>query len=404
MGKNIIFCADGTWDAPGQTSKSGDPESSNVQKLFESLAGSSPLSATDDEMEISAPPTDGIKSQVAKYIYGVGSDTNALARFAGGTLGTGLVSRLVRGYTYISRNYQPGDRIFLVGFSRGSYTVRALAGLIVARGLLDWDGMSLVQGSTQSYAAGMKAWSDYRKASAPGNKDFLKKMADALVDVQGWLNNVQNNVISLKFVENVPIEAIGVWDTVGALGIPEFNLCDSTCNDVFQFANTALSFKVKLGFHAVAVDEQREDFTPTLWDKRDGVTQVLFPGAHADVGGGYPTTNNESGLSDFSLMWMFNKLVEAGLLPSQLVPIKPDASGVAHQPWLTSPFDILPQAKRHFPTGLALCQTVIDRMNADRVVIQGAPNAPYQPSNLVNSYLLPDWSGALPGVTIESTL
>jgi Uncharacterized alpha/beta hydrolase domain (DUF2235) len=97
-----------------------------------------------------------------------------------------------------------------------------------------------------------------------------------------------------------PIEAVAVWDTVGSLGIPLYS--DRLVRlDVFRFADAKSSANVKQGRHTIAVDEQRADFTPTLWDDREGVVQVLFPGAHADVGGGYPLTNNESGLSDGAL-------------------------------------------------------------------------------------------------------
>ena len=99
-----------------------------------------------------------------------------------------------------------------------------------------------------------------------------------------------------------------MWDTVGALGIPDFEFDDKQAEirDGFAFADNALNAKVKNGFHAVSLDEIRLLFTPTLWEKRDGIQQALFAGSHSDVGGGY----KEAGLSDCALKWMIDALAD----------------------------------------------------------------------------------------------
>ncbi|MBW8760475.1 MAG: DUF2235 domain-containing protein, partial [Burkholderiales bacterium] len=159
MAKNIVLCLDGTWDGPGNKDRSGNLTPTNVQKLFEALAGSGPLGPDDQEKEFAQPPAgDAVSGQAGKYIHGVGVGSNLLAKAVEGAVGLGLVARVVRGYTYLSRTYAPGDRIYILGFSRGAYTARALAGLVTRQGLLDWSAMKLDAGSEQSYSAGLAAW------------------------------------------------------------------------------------------------------------------------------------------------------------------------------------------------------------------------------------------------------
>jgi uncharacterized protein (DUF2235 family) len=137
---NLAFCADGTWNRPGTDDSADQPSfPTNVFKLFTNLEGKD--SAADlteaDEQERVATNAAGMATQIAKYLHGVGDSENILVKLLGGAIGAGTIARIVRGYTFVSRNYVPGARIFLIGFSRGAYTVRALAGLIQATGLLD---------------------------------------------------------------------------------------------------------------------------------------------------------------------------------------------------------------------------------------------------------------------------
>ena len=134
--------------------------------------------------------------------------------------------------------------------------------------------------------------------------------------------------------------------------------------DAFQFADLALSQKVRHGLHAVSVDEQRSNFTPTLWEPDDRIVQVLFPGAHADVGGGYP--DSESGLSDGGLQWVVEELTKLGVAFAAKpgVVLKPDACGIAHAPWAQAPWTLLPTGHRAFPPGD--CANMSDRAYGSR--------------------------------------
>ncbi len=146
MSKNIIFCADGTWNGPGEPdSDDKTADWTNVFKLFLNLAGvDTPRTALlEKEQERALLAADDALQQIAKYLHGVGDSDNFLVKILGGTLGAGLITRIVRGYTFTSRNYVPGDKIFLIGFSRGAYTARSLAGLIANRGLLDASKLDL---------------------------------------------------------------------------------------------------------------------------------------------------------------------------------------------------------------------------------------------------------------------
>jgi hypothetical protein len=151
-----------------------------------------------------------------------------------------------------------------------------------------------------------------------------------------------------------------------------------------------LSDKVRHGIHAVAVDERRADFTPTLWDSDARITQVLFPGAHADVGGGYTRDGNESGLSDCSLAWMTSQLATRGVAfarTPRYVP-SPLATGVGHRPWSHVPWTALLSHARSFPAGLHLAQCLIDRCRGGSIIGEpGTPPCAYMPGNLT-AYLI----------------
>jgi uncharacterized protein (DUF2235 family) len=358
MPKNLIFCADGTWNGPGGDDMTD--KATNVFRLFVNFDGEDDMASTllADEQERNLK-LDGTIVQSAKYLHGVGDSRNPLVRLLGGTVGAGLIARIVRGYTYVSRNYEPGDRIFIVGFSRGAYTARALAGMIVAKGLLDATQYDLADKET-AYRLGMSVWYAYRQTASQKNPDLFGRVQEVLSDLPQLF--VRHDEAKLVDAE---IEAVAVWDTVGSLGIPEFTLQRERV-DAFQFADTKLSGKVHHGLHAVAVDEQRADFTPTLWDPDPRIIQVLFPGAHSDVGGGYATEEFQSGLSDCSLAWMTGELKNLGVLFARSPKYVPSPREVSplHQPWLDSPWNVLPSRARIFPKGLRVSRCLVARCGA----------------------------------------
>jgi uncharacterized protein (DUF2235 family) len=388
MAKNIVFCADGTWNSPDQDENKDElPDPTNVYKLFLRLAGDldclSLLKANEQEKE--QIDGHGQVLQVAKYLHGVGDSDNLLNRVLGGVFGAGVISRIVRGYTFISRHYTPGDRIFLIGFSRGAYTARALGGLIASQGLLKH---AKQLSPAQAYSQGTQAWRQYHGLH---HSSVLAHLADFFNVATSWWHAEE----ALSEADLCPVEhiaAIAVWDTVGAMGLPAY--AHGQRADTFSFTNRQLSPKVERGLHAVALDEQRQDFAPTLWEPASNVTQVLFPGAHADVGGGYSNTEEESGLSDIALDWMIQQLKVCGLhfvedlthkvSKRALWPVNPNPAGVAHQPWAQGVWEKLPRAPREFQAAeVALHRSVNDR----RIVspVRPAPDAApehYAPSNL----------------------
>jgi uncharacterized protein (DUF2235 family) len=382
MAKTLIFCADGTWNGPGQDDDNdGSPNFTNIYKLFIGLEGELSPETIRNADEQEKFLKEGAKQvQVAKYIHGVGDSRNPIRKIMGGAFGAGTIARIVRGYTFISRNYAAGDAIVLTGFSRGAYTARALAGLIASEGLL---AKTLTKDKELAYRWGAKAWCRYRsKAKGARKPRFLKRFAEAMADLPAFLS-----ANDLKDEDLVPVEAIksvAVWDTVGALGLPTYE--EDSRVDAFRFADNRLSNKVEWGFHAVSLDEQRVDFVPTMWANRKNVEQMLFPGAHADVGGGYTTEGGESGLSNGALQWMVERLKGVGvqISDSNAASNKADAGGVANKPWRHKPFDLKGKAHPRDFSGSIVQEhsSIAQRMALPSVVAEpGEPPSKYEPTN-----------------------
>ena len=270
MSKNIIICSDGT----GNTSIKD--RGSNVFKLFEAVD----LNGHKDDPDL--------KKQVTIYDDGVGSESMKFLKIVGGAFGWGLSRNIRQLYAELSRSYETGDDIYLFGFSRGAYTVRMLAGFILVFGLLKRQKNEL---EFQEFVN--KAYSRYYRK-------YLYKEKDIKSFKEGEGKD--------KF-HPVPIKFIGVWDTVDAVGLP-FDEATDFMNLAlrFRFNDNKLSDRVERACHALAMDDERRTFHPVLWDeqgeKDDRIEQVWFPGAHANVGGGYP----KQGMSLVSLDWMMEKV------------------------------------------------------------------------------------------------
>lgn len=334
MAKHILFFADGTWNTVNSDADAPSESATNVFKLFNLLQGSvipSTVKREDNQqndsdiVEIEKAKTTGGILQIAKYINGVGNSQSKIKRLFGGGFGAGLVQRIVRGYTFISRNYEPGDKIFIIGFSRGAYTARALAGMIASQGLLS---QQFNRGSVDAYKLGTQAWYRYRKSVKGKGDSWLPDFATAVLNLDVW-DFLNEDLEDADFIQ-ADIEAVAVWDTVGSMGIPKYNADDNQMIDTFRFADVELSRKVKHGLHAIALDEQRILFSPTLWEAAPNVKQVVFPGGHSDVGGGYA----EKGLSDAALAWMLQELSQLQVqLNDWSAQVKPNPAAPAHQEW-----------------------------------------------------------------------
>lgn len=260
MSKRIVFCADGTWDAP--------LTNTNVYRLYKAL-------------EVSG-------EQITFYDDGVGADATGLARVLQGAFGQGLFQKIQDGYTKVAHVYEPDDQLFLVGFSRGAYTVRSLAGMIAACGLPT--GAFSSDCVAQAFAA-------YRNPSQRAT--ILGSLAACSL-------------------QPANIQMIGVWDTVGSLGIPA--IFGGVDERQYGFLDTALHPSVKNAFQCLALDEKRPQFPATLWDEpaSPGPTleQIWFSGCHGDVGGGTAVggpMDAGTRLCDITMGWMISKAQKCGL-------------------------------------------------------------------------------------------
>jgi uncharacterized protein (DUF2235 family) len=322
-GKNIVLLADGTGNAVVKG------RGSNVFKLFESLDmhGRPPKSGD--------APDGPEKEQVAFYTDGVGTGGGAVHRTVTGALGSGLRHNVKSLYLDLARSYEPGDEIYLFGFSRGAFTVRTLAGLINACGVLDRstvDGdpaklRALADRAYRLYVAQDPARLDRWQWTGMGQRETTIKTFRAK-------HSVNVNVIGPTKEDadyDVPIKFIGVWDTVAALGFPVEWIANWWNDNVhrFKFGRTHIPSNTLCVRHALAIDDARTTFEPLLWteegqgqehesrEENEGppqtlerVKQVWFAGSHSNVGGGYP----KQGMSLVALDWMMGEAERAGLL------------------------------------------------------------------------------------------
>jgi uncharacterized protein (DUF2235 family) len=265
--KKLVVCCDGTWNRPDQV-HDGVTCASNVTKIARCI-----------------PATDSFGvTQMLFYDKGVG--TGRFDRITGGAFGLGIKRKILDAYRFLVVNYEPGDEIFFLGFSRGAYTVRSTYGLIRNSGLL--------------------------------RREYLYKLPDAYAlyrrrDSASHPNAVESELFRRSYSNQPRAKFLGVWDTVGALGLPVGGLLQFI-NKRWSFHDMTLSSWVDNAFQALAIDEHRKPFQPCVWDqsadaKGQVLEQVWFAGVHSNVGGSYP----QSGLSDITLLWMIARAQTAGL-------------------------------------------------------------------------------------------
>jgi uncharacterized protein (DUF2235 family) len=323
MGRRIAFCADGTWDTV--------TNDTNVYRMSKAIV-----------------PIPG--EQFSFYDDGVGADGTPIQKLLGGAFGTGLFQKIKDGYSTISSVYEAGDELFIFGFSRGAYTARSLAGMIAACGLPTVNpDTNLVDTAFQAYR----------------NKDQR-------ATILATLGNYGLVPASLTMV--------GVWDTVGSLGIPA--IFGGVSPLLYGFLDTGLNPLIQNAYHAVAVDERRAEFPSTLWTSAPAsgqvIEQVYFCGVHCDVGGGYADDAGAgTALSDITFSWMMSKaqalglVFDPGVLSTFPCPIaSQDALDTKHESW--SPLWLFPK-----PRDIAQNATL-----ANSVEVRFQTDCTYRPCNL----------------------
>lgn len=277
LGKRLVLLLDGTWNSA--------EDNTNVWRLCQLIAPQDAAGVT----------------QLHYYTAGVGTARGE--RIRGGALGYGLDRDVIAAYRWLMGNYDQGDQVFVFGFSRGAFTARSLSGMIVRCGLLR-------PGSPLSVET---LYERYR----------LDKEAPSLVDLYQRTDLGPEEKRLLRHSRRIPIKMIGVWDTVGSLGIPFGNI-PGLSRRRFGFHNTELSTIFEHAYHALAIDEHRADFAPTLWTRFTPtvprppgkrtvrltiVEQRWFAGAHANVGGGIAGDD----MPQLPLAWLMEKAGKLGL-------------------------------------------------------------------------------------------
>jgi uncharacterized protein (DUF2235 family) len=337
MPRKLILSSDGTWNKPDQRDR-GVVSPTNVVKLARSLA----------EKDAAGNPQKGF------YDSGVGTG-GWLDKMLGGAFGYGLSKNILDLYAALVEHHQPGDEIFVFGFSRGAYTARSLVGLIRNCGVLNPEHAGRIR----------EAYDLYRRkdeASKPDGRDA--------------------RLFRSLYSKETRIRFLGVWDTVGSLGIPLSGLRVVNAFFNVRFHDVRLSTYVDNAYQALAIDEKRGPFKPSIWEQQENAAgqvleQAWFAGVHSNVGGGY----RDTGLSDAALAWMLEKAGSCGLVfdPEMLASfeIRPDPAGVLMDS-RTLAYKLLPKHDRVLGKGPRGRETLHPsvRLRMDKV-------PPYRPKNLL---------------------
>ncbi|MCU7942954.1 MAG: DUF2235 domain-containing protein [Candidatus Thiodiazotropha sp. (ex Cardiolucina cf. quadrata)] len=333
--KRIIICADGTWNIRDQLDKkTGRRHPTNVTKIARAIK----------------PKAGDGTSQIVYYHEGVGTN-GPLDKVTGGAFGKGMEENIRNMYRFIVYNYEPGDELYLFGFSRGAFTVRSLAGFMNLIGLIEKDDDYYVP---EMYLC-------YEKSKGPDSAEWEK---------------------AFRNVENVrpcpPIKLVGVWDTVGALGAP--GVIGQIFNrKKYQYHDIELNPNIENAIHAISIDERRKPFKPSIWKRplswQGEVQQAWFAGVHSNVGGSY----SPDGLANEALHWVVEKSEALGLECDHdyLAHFRPCFNSVLNDS-MTIPYRVMGPFERqignHVNDGEVLHQSVLDRMHLAK--------CDYAPSNL----------------------
>ncbi len=266
--KRIIICSDGTWNRP-ETKDEDNVFPTNVIKFARGIA----------------PVGQDNAKQIVFYDWGIGSYHD---KIGGGAFANGLEKNVMDAYRFIVHNYEQGDELFFFGFSRGAYTVRSLSGMINNCHILKSTEGHLIE----------EAFDLYKNDKVKPNDQY---------SIDWRAKNAIPNSGKVKF--------IGVWDTVGSIGVPItfYGLLKKK----HVFYDNHIGGNIEVARHALSLDENRKDFEPTIWQPKPQIDlkQVWFAGVHSDVGGGYDRfekrgkkiSTAQSLLSDIPMEWMMRE-------------------------------------------------------------------------------------------------
>lgn len=374
--RNLVLCCDGT------SNEYGD-KNTNVMKLFSMLERDQAKQLCFYDPGVGTLSAPAVFTKAAKVV------TKGL----GLAFGLGITQNIEDAYSFLMNYWEPGDRLFMFGFSRGAYTARAVAAMLHKVGLLDRGSPNLVPYASKifKHERNEAVWKGFAKA----------------------------------FGRLCPVHFLGLWDTVNSVG---------WLFDPFTLPFTMNNPSVSTVRHAISIDEHRAFFRQNLWGHGgpgQDVRQVWFAGVHSDVGGSYP--ERESGLSQIALEWIVEQAEAAGLLIDQAVraqvlpkpglpppppakadepepPEPPDHRGMIHKSlkWYWWPAEFYPKQfhdprdnfrkkyrmnlfrRRFIPEGSALHESVIMRRRDDPT---------YQPRNLPQDRVVEPWPRAPRGAT-----
>lgn len=315
-GRLLLVFADGTGNAFSQ-------RETNVWRLYRDL---------DKQAD----------NQLARYLPGVGTSSVSVIRWLDAATGFGVPANVRKLYRFLCWNWRPGDRILLIGFSRGAFTVRTLAGLIAHQGLMPRQVGSRPVETAEMRRNAKGAWRAYRAASVPRrgpvrlwraigqgcvtlkrrllgqalHRNVASQLPDERAPVLRW--KPENEAIAFADHEptrGIKVAFLGVFETVEAFGLPveELRRPIGVLFFPLKFDNRLCAASVQRASHALAVDEERQTFAPVRFDqssrKWQRIRELWFPGVHSDIGGGYPDDHN----SVAPLLWMKREMTDQGV-------------------------------------------------------------------------------------------
>lgn len=310
--KRLVLCCDGTW----MDSDDGFQRPTLIPYV---PTGSLqvPSNVTRIARALKRTGLDGIP-QIIYYHSGVGTGSTFLDAITGGLMGTGISENIREVYSFIAANYTPGDEIVLIGFSRGAFTARSVAGIISDIGLLTREGMN----DFYPIFKDQENFKNNRYHDIFPTIPFSNKPRgeDAQAEYKRRLEKEGLTRVYDPDGRKIRIQSVAVWDTVGSLGIPQIAILAKLglphSTKEYKFYDTNLTDNILHAFQALALDEHRAPFNAAVWERKDhkdlvttDLRQCWFPGAHSNVGGGY----DDQEIANISLAWMMDQLASIGI-------------------------------------------------------------------------------------------